>query len=83
MSVTCSIANKKKRLPTLVKRAMREGAAAIKQDDKVVAYMISRERMEAIAETMNILGNPDAMRHIQDYEKGKVKFHSANILDDN
>jgi hypothetical protein len=45
-----------------------------------VAFLVSRERMEAIIETLEIMGNPNAMKTIRAYEAGKVKFKDASCL---
>jgi hypothetical protein len=38
--------------------------------------------MEAIVETLEILGNPEAMRAIQRYQAGKTKFLPLSALED-
>jgi len=43
-------------------------------------HVISRERMEAIIETLEIMGNPRAMKAIQAYEAGKAKFKDVDCL---
>lgn len=44
--------------------------------------MISRDRLEAIIETMEILANPDAMAEIRKYEAGKTKLKNVTCLDE-
>lgn len=44
------------------------------QDGEPVAFLISKERMEMILETMEIMANPEAMKAIRDYRTGKTKF---------
>jgi antitoxin YefM len=58
-----------------------EGSIAITRRDETVAYLVSRERMEAIAETLELLGNADAMKAISDYERGKTRFLPLAALD--
>jgi antitoxin YefM len=55
---------------------------AITRHDETVAYMVSRERMEAIVESMEILADPEAMKAIRAYEQGKTKFSPLAVLDD-
>jgi hypothetical protein len=43
----------------------------------------SRERMEAIIETLEIMGNPKAMKALRNYEAGKGKFKDVSCLDEN
>ncbi len=53
------------------------------RNGRTVAYIISRDRMEAIIETLEILGNREAMRAISDYQAGKVKMRDVSVLDEN
>ena len=48
-----------------------------------MAYLVSRERMEAIIETLEIMGNPKAMKVLRNYEAGKGKFKDVSCLDEN
>ncbi len=54
---------------------------AITRHDQTVAYVISRERMEAIVETMEILANPRTMAVLRTYEAGKTRFRPVEALD--
>jgi hypothetical protein len=38
--------------------------------------------MEAIIETLEIMGNPKAMKAIKDYEAGKTRFKDVSCLDE-
>jgi len=38
--------------------------------------------MEAIIETLEIMGNPKAMKSIRDYEAGKAKMKDVTCLDE-
>jgi len=64
-----------------LKDAAAEGSIAITRRDETVAYLLSRDRMEAIAETLDLLGNTKAMAAIRDYEKGRTKFLPFSALD--
>ena len=44
--------------------------------------MISRERMESIIETLEIMANPKAMKAIRNYEAGKAKMKDVSCLDE-
>jgi len=67
-------------LPRLIKEAANEGSIAITRHEETVAYLISRGRMDAIMETLDLLGNPTAMKALQDYEAGKTKFLPLSAL---
>ena len=82
MKATYSISGAQSNLPRLVRESTDGGAIAITRHNETVAYVVSRERMEAIVETMEVLANPEAMRAIRDYEKGKTKFFPLEAMDD-
>jgi hypothetical protein len=46
-----------------------------------VAFLVSRDRLEGILETMEILANPEAMNEIRRYEAGKTKMKNVSSLD--
>ncbi len=79
MSSTYSVTEAQTNLPRLLKDAAHR-AIAIRRHGDVVAYLLSRERMEAIIETLEILGNPHAMKTIRAYERGKLKFHPLSSI---
>lgn len=82
MKSTYSVSHAQSRFPRLVRESAGGGAIAITRHDETVAYVVSRDRMEAIVETMELLANPAAMRAIRDYERGKTRFHPSEALDD-
>jgi prevent-host-death family protein len=82
MKSTYPISKAQSNLPRLVRESADGGAVAITRHDETVAYLVSRDRMEAIVETMQILGNPTALRAIHDYEKGRTTFLPIEALDD-
>jgi len=53
---------------------------AIRRRDETVAYLVSRHRMEAIAETLELLANPEAMKAIRAHQAGKMKFFPLSSL---
>src|SRR5436190_24193513 len=68
--------------PRCVRRAEQEGAVSIARHGRAVAFLISRERMEAIIESLEIMGNPKAMKAIRDYEAGRARMKDVTCLDD-
>ena len=82
MKTTYSITRAQHDFPRLVRESAEAEAIAITRHDETVAYVVSRDRMEAIVETMEILANPRAMREIKRYERGKLTFHPLDALDD-
>ena len=81
MDSTYSVTQAQTNLPRLLKEAADEGSIAITRHERTVAYLISRERMDAILETLEVLSNPAAMKAIRDYEQGKTKFLALSALD--
>jgi PHD/YefM family antitoxin component YafN of YafNO toxin-antitoxin module len=55
---------------------------AIRRRDETVAYLVSRQRMEAIAETLELLANADAMKAIRAHQAGKMKFFPLSSLNE-
>lgn len=78
---TYSIAEAQAQLPKLVRNAESGVPVRIKRRDETVAFVISRERMEALAETLEILASPDAMRAIELDRSGKGRYVALNALD--
>jgi len=77
---TYSISEAQAKFPALVKQA-EDRPVVITRRDKVVGYLLSPERMDAILETMEILANPKAMKAIRDAEAGKTQYHPLSVLD--
>ena len=66
-------------LPKIVRQA--EGRlVTIERHGAVAAYIVSRARMEAIAETMELLANEDFMRTLRKYRAGKLKMKPLNAI---
>ena len=68
--------------PGCVRRAEKEGALTIARHGRAVAFLISRDRMEAIIETLEIMGNSKAMKAVRDYEAGKARMKDVSCLDE-
>jgi hypothetical protein len=66
----------------MVRRAEAKGSVPLARNGRTVAYIISRERMEAIIETLEIMGHREAMKAISDYEAGRVKMLDVSVLDE-
>lgn len=82
MSSTYSVTQAQSQLPGLIKKAEEGQPVRIRRRDETVAFLVSRERMEAIVETMEILANPDAMKAIAAHRAGRTKFLPLSALDD-
>ena len=54
---------------------------AISRHGKVVGVYLSRERIEALVETMELLNDAKFANVLQQYESGKMKFQDVGELD--
>jgi len=53
----------------------------ITKQGRAVAVLMSIERMEAIAETMEVLADPKAMTAIRKHREGRAAYHDVSVLD--
>jgi antitoxin YefM len=75
-----SIEEARFRLPKL---ARGKQTVSLREADETVAFLVPRERMEALLETMEILANPKAMRAIRRDRSGRGKYLPLSVLDEN
>jgi len=81
MASTYSITRAQANLPKVVRESS-HGLIALTRHDIPVAFVVSKERMEGILETLEILSNPDAVKALQAAKAGKTKYHSLDSLND-
>ena len=62
-------------------RLIRKDSFAISRHGKVVGVFLSRDRIEALIESMELLGNPDFVQAFKEYKSGKAKFYDVAALD--
>ncbi len=79
MKTTFNIAETQARLPKLVRTKQ---TVSLRQNGETVAFLVPRERMEALLETMEVLANPDAMKAIRRDRSGKGKYLPLSALDE-
>ncbi len=82
MKTTVSLSKAQAQLPRLVRLVERGNTIAISKQDETVAYLVSRDRLEAIVETLEIMGNSAAMRAIRQAKGGKTKYYPLSALDE-
>ena len=82
MPSTYSVTEAQSQLPGLIKQAEEGAPVRIRRRDETVAFLVSRARMEAIVETMEILATPEAMQAIAKHRAGHTKFLRLSALDD-
>jgi prevent-host-death family protein len=74
MHNTYSITRGSRQFSAMLRAAQRRGVAVVTKDDTTVAYLVSRNKWEAILETMELLANPDFQRQLRRLRAGKVKY---------
>ena len=79
MKTTFDIAEAQAHLPKLVRAKQ---TLSLRQNNQTVAFLVPRNRMEALLETMEILANPQAMRAIRRDRSGKGKYLPLSALDE-
>jgi prevent-host-death family protein len=80
MKTTVTSAEAKAHFARLLRPVEAGETIAISKRDETVAFLIPRARLEALVETMEILGNAKAMRAIRQHEAGKLSFHPVSAL---
>ena len=80
MADTYSIKAAQQKFSSLVDEAA-DHPVTITRQGRAVAVLVSIERMEAIAETMELLADPKAMAAIRKHRAGKATYHELSALD--
>jgi prevent-host-death family protein len=82
MKTTVTTTQAQANLPRLLRQLAATRAVTITNHGRIAGFLVSRERMEAIIETMEILANPRAMAAIADYEAGRSSGKDISCLDE-
>lgn len=78
---TITVAELQAQTPKILRQTQRRGMVAVTREGQVTAFLVSRDRIMAMIETMELLGNPEAMKAVREFEAGKGKFYSVEELD--
>ena len=62
-------------------RLIRRDCFSIARHGKVVGVFLSRDRIEALIESLELLGDPKFTAALKDYTAGKGKTYSVEELD--
>lgn len=79
---TVTVAELQAQAPKIMREAGRRGMLAVTQDGRVEAFLVSRDRVMAMIETMELLSNPEAMKAVRDFESGKARMYPVSVLDE-
>jgi hypothetical protein len=74
---TVNVTEAQANLPRLLKR----DSFAISRHGKVVGFYLSKDRIEALIETMELLGDDSFMAALREYKSGKMKFKDIDDID--
>ncbi len=55
-------------------RLLKKDSFVISRHGKVVGVYLSRDRIEALIETIELLGDPGFIKALKRYKSGKMKF---------
>lgn len=80
MKSTVSISEGQNSFPALVKAAEKGSVVTVTRHDAPVAYVMGYERMTAIAETLEILGDPAAIKALNEHKAGRTKFGNLDDI---
>lgn len=76
-STRLSVSKAQAQFPAVIRRKQ---TTPITRSGEVVAFVVPRDRMQALLEQMEILSNPEAMKAIRQDKRGKVKYHPLSAL---
>lgn len=79
MKTTVSVTQAQAQLPRLLRS---KETVAVQRHEETVAYIVPRERMDALLETLEVLANPTAMQAIRRDQRGKSRYLPLSALDE-
>ena len=74
MKSTVSISEGKNNFPALIRDAESGRVVTVTRHDAPVACVMSYERMAAVAETLELMANPELVQPISDHKAGRTVF---------
>ncbi len=79
---TYSISAAQSQFPAVVRAAQSGRVIGVTKHDQTVAFVISRDRLEGLIETKELLANPKFVKALKEAKAGKGKYHPASALAD-
>ena len=73
-----NVTQAQQQLPRLIKR----DSFAISRHGKIVGFYLSKDRIEALIETMELAGNPEFLKTLEEAKSGKAKQYPIEDLDE-
>lgn len=81
MPNTYPVAKAQANLPRILKEAEDHIIAITRRDEKV-AYVVSKEQLESLVESLELMSNPEAVKAIRAARAGKTKYYPIESLED-
>jgi hypothetical protein len=78
MADTFTVSEAQANLPKLVK----QDSFSISRHGKVVGVYLSKDRIEALIETVELLGDDAFLKALKDYKTGRMKFKDLSALNE-
>ena len=82
MKTTMTISRLNQNGSAAVRLAKKQGQVAITEHGETVAFILSADKVEALLDTLEVLGDGQAMKNIRAYEAGKLAMKDVACLDD-
>ena len=82
VKTTYTITEAQAKLPQIVRETADGSIYTVTRHGEAAAFIISARRFLAIVETLEIMGNPEAMKAIAEDRAGKTKYLPIEALDD-
>ena len=79
---TITVAELQAQTPKILRQTQRRGMLAITREGQITAFLVSRDRLMAMIETMELLANPEAMKAVHEFESGQTRMHPVSVLDE-
>lgn len=74
MKNIASISTLQAEASSVIRRAEKEGIVPVSRNSRTVAFVVSRDKMAAILETMELQKNSELMEMVRQHKRGKLKF---------
>ncbi len=82
MKTSYSVEHAQIEFPALIRKVSTEGiTCAITEQGETSVFLVPKERMESLLETLEILASNEAKEMIAKYENGNMSFHELSVLD--
>jgi prevent-host-death family protein len=81
MKCTYTITEAQARLPQLVRETAGGGTLAITRHGETAAYLVSKDRLEGMLETLELLANPEVLKAVESDRKGRIRYAPLEALD--